>query len=84
MNRDQLVKTAQALVAPGKGFLAADESTPTITKRFVAYGIELAVETRRDYREMLFRSEAAIQQNISGVILLMKQSARARGTEPRC
>ena len=41
MNRDQLVKTAQALVAPGKGFLAADESTPTITKRFVVYGIEI-------------------------------------------
>ena len=79
MNRDQLVKTAQALVARGKGLLAADESTPTITKRFVAYEIESAVETRRDYREMLFRSEAAIRQNISGVILFdetIRQSAR--------
>jgi len=86
MDRDQLVKTAQALVARGKGLLAADESTPTITKRFLAHGIESAIETRRDYRELLFRCEAAIQQNISGVILFdetIRQNARDATSLPK-
>ncbi len=69
MNLDQLVSTARAMVAPGKGILAADESTPTIGKRFAACGIESSAETRRDYREMLFRSQDAIREDISGVIL---------------
>ena len=69
MNRDQLVSTARAMVARGKGILAADESTPTIAKRFAVCGIESSAETRRDYRELLFRSRNAINQNISGVIL---------------
>ncbi len=69
MDRDQLVNTARAMVARGKGILAADESTPTIARRFAACGIESSTETRRDYREMLFRSQQAISQNISGVIL---------------
>ncbi len=69
MDRDQLVNVARAMVAPGKGILAADESTPTITRRFAASGIETSAETRRDYREMLFRSQEAISANISGVIL---------------
>jgi fructose-bisphosphate aldolase, class I len=69
MNRDQLVSTARAMVARGKGILAADESTPTIAKRFAVCGIESSAETRRDYRELLFRSRDAIKQNISGVIL---------------
>jgi fructose-bisphosphate aldolase class I len=69
MNRDQLVSTARAMVARGKGILAADESTPTIAKRFAACGIESSPESRRDYRELLFRSRGAIDQNISGVIL---------------
>jgi len=79
MNRDQLVSTAQALVARGKGLLAADESTPTITRRFAAHAIDSSAETRRDYREMLFRAEGAIRQNISGVILFdetIRQDAR--------
>jgi fructose-bisphosphate aldolase, class I len=79
MNRDRLVNTAQALVGRGKGILAADESTPTITKRFAACGIESSAETRRDYRELLFRSREGIDQNISGVILFDETIRQAAG-----
>ena len=57
------------MVAPGKGILAADESTGTITKRFDSIGIESTEDSRRDYREMLFRADAAMRDHISGVIL---------------
>jgi fructose-bisphosphate aldolase class I len=60
--------TARALVAPGKGILAADESTSTIKKRFDAIGVENTEANRRAYREMLFRTPG-ISQFISGVIL---------------
>ena len=56
MNLDELNKVAQAMVAPGKGILAADESSGTIKKRFDAIGVESTEDARRDYREMLFRS----------------------------
>jgi len=69
MNLDQLVATAKAMVAPGKGILAADESTTTIRSRFDAIGVESTPDTRRDYRELLFRSEKAMKDHISGVIL---------------
>ena len=69
MNRDQLVKTANAMVAKGKGILAADESSGTIKKRFDAIGVESSESNRRDYREMLFRTAGAMKHNISGVIL---------------
>jgi fructose-bisphosphate aldolase, class I len=69
MNRDQLAKVAQAMVAPGKGILAADESSSTIKKRFDAINVESTEETRRDYREFMFRSEVAMREHISGVIL---------------
>ena len=69
MDRDQLVKTAQAMVAKGKGILAADESSGTIKKRFDAIGVESTENSRRDYREMLFRASDAMKNNISGVIL---------------
>jgi fructose-bisphosphate aldolase class I len=59
---------ARALVAPGKGILAADESTPTITKRFQAIGLPCTEESRRAYREMLFTTPN-IGDCISGVIL---------------
>ena len=49
-----LAKTAAALVAPGRGILAADESTPTIAKRLAAVGLESTEPLRRDYRELLF------------------------------
>src|SRR6185295_11392663 len=62
-------KTANAMVAKGKGILAADESSGTIKKRFDAIGVESSENNRRDYREMLFRSADAMRNNISGVIL---------------
>jgi fructose-bisphosphate aldolase class I len=69
MNLSDLNKVAQAMVAPGKGLLAADESTGTIKKRFDAIKVESTEDTRRDYREMLFRSSDAMSKCISGVIL---------------
>ena len=64
-----LEQVAQAMVAPGKGILAADESSGTIKKRFDSIGVENTEENRRDYREMLFRSTEAMQTAVSGVIL---------------
>jgi len=69
MDRDQLVKFANAMVAKGKGLLAADESSGTIQKRFDAIGVESSETSRRDYREMMFRAGPAMKNNISGVIL---------------
>ena len=64
-----LADTAKALVAPGMGILAADESEGTIAKRFAVIGLPVTFETRRDYREMLFRSREAMQHYITGAIL---------------
>jgi fructose-bisphosphate aldolase class I len=69
MNLFDLNKVAQALVVPGKGILAADESSGTIKKRFDAINVESTEQTRRDYREMLFRAKEAMSNYISGVIL---------------
>lgn len=69
MNLTELNRIATAMVAHGKGILAADESSGTIKKRFDAIGVESTEENRRDYREMLFRSKEAMSQYISGVIL---------------
>src|SRR3954465_14290896 len=69
MNLSDLNKIALAMVTPGKGILAADESSGTIKKRFDAIHVESTEETRRDYREMLFRSAEAMSKHISGVIL---------------
>ena len=66
---ERLEDIAQAMVAEGKGILAADESSGTIKKRFDSIGVESTEDNRRDYREMLFRTEVAMQNNISGVIL---------------
>ena len=68
MNLGELNKIAQAMVTSGKGILAADESSGTIKKRFDAIGVESTEDTRRDYREMLFRSSEGMK-HISGVIL---------------
>ena len=68
MNLTELNKIAAAMVAPGRGILAADESSGTIKKRFDAIGVESTAATRRDYREMLFRS-TEMAKYISGVIL---------------
>jgi fructose-bisphosphate aldolase class I len=68
MNLAELNKVAEAMVAPGRGILAADESSGTIKKRFDAIGVESTEDSRRDYREMLFRASEGMK-NISGVIL---------------
>jgi fructose-bisphosphate aldolase class I len=69
MNVTELNKVAEAMVAPGRGILAADESGGTIKKRFDALAVESTTDNRRDYREMLFRSGEAMSKYISGVIL---------------
>ena len=77
MDVQQLQSTAQALVAEGKGILAADESTGTIKKRLGSIGVDSTENTRRAYRELLFTTEGA-EEFISGVILYdetIRQSA---------
>jgi fructose-bisphosphate aldolase, class I len=69
MNLADLNKVALAMVTSGKGILAADESSGTIKKRFDAIKVESNEDSRRDYREMLFRAKEAMSQHISGVIL---------------
>jgi fructose-bisphosphate aldolase class I len=69
MNIAELNKVAQAMVAPGRGILAADESSGTIKKRFEAIGVDSTADARRDYRELFFRSSDAMSKYISGVIL---------------
>ena len=64
----QSIEIANSLVAPGKGILAADESTGTIKRRFDSIGVESTAENRRNYREMLFSTQGA-SEFISGVIL---------------
>lgn len=66
---ETLEDIAVAMVAPGKGLLAADESTGTIKKRFDSINVDSTESNRRDYREMLFRSTEAMQKHVSGVIL---------------
>ncbi len=79
MNLAALNKVATAMVAPGRGILAADESTGTIGKRFDSIKAASTADTRRDYREMLFRAAEAMSKYISGVILYdetIRQSAK--------
>jgi fructose-bisphosphate aldolase class I len=77
MDLAELNRVANAMVAPGRGVLAADESAGTVKKRFEAIGVESTEENRRDYRELLFRSKG--MSNISGVILFdetIRQNAK--------
>jgi len=67
--REELRKTANAITAPGKGILAADESTSTCGKRFAKINLENTEENRRKYRQLLFTSDNSITEYISGVIL---------------
>ena len=86
MAASELTKIAQALVAEGKGILAADESTGTIEKRFKSIDVESTEETRRAYRELLFTTEGAAEY-ISGVILYdetIRQSASDGTPFPSC
>ncbi|MFN9163507.1 MAG: class I fructose-bisphosphate aldolase [Alphaproteobacteria bacterium] len=68
MSIADLEKIAQKMVAPGKGILAADESSGTIKKRFDTIGVESTETSRRDYRELMFRTPA-MKEFVSGVIL---------------
>lgn len=79
MKEEQLNATARALVAEGKGILAADESSPTIKKRFDSIKIESTEDNRRDYRQMLFTTPNAAQF-ISGVILF-DETIRQKGSD---
>ena len=81
MNLQELEKTARALVAPGKGILAADESFGTIGKRFEAVGIESSEDSRRAYREMLFTTPN-IGECLSGVILF-EETLRQKASDGR-
>jgi fructose-bisphosphate aldolase class I len=77
MAQNELHATARALVAEGKGILAADESTGTIKKRFDSIGLESTEENRRAYRDLLFTTPG-VEEYISGVILYdetIRQSA---------
>jgi fructose-bisphosphate aldolase class I len=77
MSVAELHAVARAMVAPGKGILAADESSPTIKKRFDAISVESTEDARRTYREMLFAAPGMSAQ-ISGVIMFdetLRQSA---------
>lgn len=81
---DRLQDIAMRMVEPGKGILAADESTASIRKRLESIGVDSTPDTRRDYREMLFRADA-MRNHISGVILFdetLRQEA-ADGTPLR-
>src|SRR3954453_17385225 len=81
MDEQKLHETALAIVAEGKGILAADESDSTIKKRFDSIGVESTEQNRRAYRDLLFTSEGA-EEYISGVILFdetLRQSS-ADGT----
>ncbi len=95
MDVQELQKTAQAIVADGKGILAADESGGTIKKRFDSIGVESNEEARRAYRDLLFTTEGA-EEYIGGVILFdetappelgrrnpLPEAARVEGNRPR-
>ena len=81
MTHQSMDHTAAALVAPGKGILAADESTPTMAKRLAGIGLESTEPRRRDYRELLFTTEG-LSEYISGVILF-DETIRQRTTDGR-
>jgi fructose-bisphosphate aldolase class I len=69
MNTSELQATARAMVAPGKGILAADESAGTVAQRLASVGIASTEETRRAYRDLLLTTPG-IEEFISGVILV--------------
>ncbi|MFZ5674575.1 MAG: class I fructose-bisphosphate aldolase [Pseudomonadota bacterium] len=75
---EKLAKVAEAMVTPGKGILAADESTGSIKKRLDSINTPSTEETRRDYREMLFSAKEGMSKYISGVILF-DETIRQKG-----
>ena len=76
---DDLEGVALTLVTEGKGILAADETVPTLTKRFDTLGIPSTEQSRRTYREMLFTSQGAAEF-ISGVIM-QDETIREKGSD---
>ncbi len=77
MNLNELSAVANAMIANGKGILAADESTATITKRLAVIDVESTEDSRRSYRDILFSTDGAAEF-ISGVIMFdetIRQSA---------
>ena len=86
MNSDELKSVARAIVAGQKGVLAADESGPTIKKRFDSIKVESTEENRRRYRELLFTTDG-IESAIGGVILYdetLRQATRDGTPSPSC
>ena len=84
MNKEQLCNIAKAMVEKGKGILAADESTPTIGKRFQEISVKSTYETRNEYRDMLFTTKH-LGKFISGVIMFhetLKQSTTCKDKIP--
>src|SRR4051812_2058672 len=79
MDKQLLSKTAAAMVAKGKGILAADESSGTCEKRFTSVGVECTEENRRLYRNLLF-SAPGVEQHLSGVILF-DETARQKSND---
>lgn len=95
VQQEELARIANAIVAPGKGILAADESTGSMEKRLQGINVENTAENRRQYRQLLFTTDPSIAQNISGVIffdetfyqktddgILFPQVLRSRGIIP--
>ncbi|TIC80443.1 fructose-bisphosphate aldolase class I [Nocardioides sp. GY 10113] len=81
MTGEAMAQTAQSLVAPGKGILAADESTPTMAKRLATIGVESTEPVRRAYREILFTTPE-LSRYVSGVILF-DETIRQRAADGR-
>lgn len=81
MSHMSITRTAQTLVAPGKGILAADESTPTMAKRLASVGLESTEPLRRAYREILFTTPG-LSEHVSGVILY-DETLRQRASDGR-
>jgi fructose-bisphosphate aldolase, class I len=81
MTQKLMCDTADALVAPGKGILAADESTPTMAKRLATIGVTSTEQVRRSYRELLFTTDG-LSEFVSGVILF-DETIRQRGSDGR-
>ena len=81
MNLESMVRTAAALVAPGKGILAADESNPTMAKRLAGIGLESTGDRRRRYREILWTTPG-LGEFISGVILFDESIRHTVGGVP--
>jgi len=79
--KDELIRTAKAIGTPGKGILAADESTGTIGKRFDEIGVSNTENNRRAYRELLFTTPG-LSKHISGVIMFDETARSSIASTP--